>query len=159
MGTLDDLYILDATQGANTTRLGDCRIATLLPTANAGPNNGTPSAGAAYACVSEARWNTTDYVTLTNTTGQEELYSMGSLPMTPTAVFGVRVLSIADKSDSGAAGFYPAVKSGGVEGDATGVPILTTWARQYGIFETDPSTSAAWTASAVNAMACGVKVV
>ena len=158
-GYIDDLYILDATQGANTTRLGDSRIATLLPAGNAGPNNGTPSSGSNYACVNEAQWNTSNYVTLTNTTGQEELYTMGSLPTSPSSIFGVRVVAIAEKSDAGSAGLYPAVKSGGVEGDQTGIPVLTTWGRQSGIFETDPNTSGAWTASAVNAMACGVKVV
>ena len=159
-GYIDDLYIVDVNQaGVSTGRLGDCRIATLVPTGNAGPNNGTPSAGNAYACVNEAQWNSSNYVTLTNTPGQEELYTMGALPTTPASVFGVRVLAVAEKSDAGAAALYPSLKSGTHDTPAAAVSLLTAWGRAYGLFETDPNTSAAWAAAAVNAMACGVKVV
>ena len=158
---VDDFYIIDvAAGGANTTRLGDCRIGTLLPTANASPNQATPSSGNAFACVNEAQWNTSNYVTFTPyAAGMVELYTLGSLPSTPTAIFGVRTLAIADKSDAGSAGLYPLVKSNGSLGTGTSQPLSTSWGHVSGIFETDPHTSAAWTTAAVNAMACGVQTV
>ena len=160
-GTYDDLYIIDvAAGGANTTRLGDCRIGTLVPTSNASPNQGTPSTGSAYTCVDEAQRNTSDYVTFTSySAGLQELYGMSSLPSTPIGIFGVRVLAIGNKSDAGSAGFYPMVKSGGSSALATGLPLSTSWVDIPGIFETNPNTSAAWLTAAVNAMACGVQTV
>lgn len=157
---LDDLYIIDvAAGGANTTRLGDCRIATLLPTGNS-TNQATPSAGSAYTCVNEAQWNTSNYVTFTPyAAGMIEDYTLGSLPSTPTAVFGVRVLAIADKSDAGSAGLCPYVNSGGTTALGTGQPLSTSWGHIAGVFEVDPHTSAAWTTAAVNAMICGVETV
>ena len=158
--SIDDFCIVDVTQASGLVgRIGDCRIATLLPTANAGPNNGTPSAGSNYACVNEAQYNTTNYVTLTNTTGQEELYTMGALPSTPAKIISVGVQTWAQKSDSGAASLYMIAKSGGVEGASSALALPTSWGSLESIFATDPSTSAAWTSSAVAAMSCGVKVV
>jgi len=157
-GYIDDLYIIDATQGSNTTRLGDCRIGTIVPASNASPNNGTPSSGAAYSCVNEAQYNTTNYVTLTNATGQEELYNMTALPSTPTTVFGMRVLAVTDKSDAGAAFIYPICVSSSVEADGSSQAVSTSWARQYSIIENDPHISAAWTASSIAVVQCGAKV-
>jgi hypothetical protein len=161
IGYLDDLYIIDvAAGGANTTRLGDCRIGTLVPTSNASPNQATPSTGSAYTCVDEAQWNTSDYVTFTSySAGKVEAYGMSSLPSTPTAIYGVRVLAIGDKSDAGSAGFYPYIASGGSSALGAGQPLSTSWGHIYSIFEIDPHTSAAWATAAVNAMACGVQTV
>ena len=156
---VDDIYILDATTGSNTGRLGDCRIEALAPTANAGTNNGTPSAGSNYACVNEVRYDTTSYVTLTNTTGQEELYTGASLTNSPYQIFGVRVVSVAEKMDAGPAGLIPLVVSSSTEGDAaSATTVMPYYAYQSAIFETDPHTSAAWTVSAVNSVQYGVKV-
>lgn len=158
-GYIDDLYILDATQGANTTRLGDSRIETLVPTANGATNNGAASAGANYACVNDATWNTTNYVTIPGTTGQTELYEMSDLTSSAYVVYGARAMAISQKSDAGPSLLKLVAVSGGTESDSAGIPTLCgSWSRQYAIYETDPHTSAAWTASAVNAVQAGVKV-
>jgi hypothetical protein len=47
--------------------------------------------------------NTSDYVTMTNTAGQEELYGMSDLGSTPYQVFGTRVVALAQKIDAGPA--------------------------------------------------------
>ena len=159
-GYTDDMYILDATQGANTTRLGDCRVGTLVPTSNASPNQATPSTGSAYTCVDEAQRNTTDYVTFTPySAGMQEMYGMSSLPSVPSAIYGVRVLGVASKSDAGSASLKPEIVSGGSTGLGATQALSTSWADVSSIFETDPHTSAAWTTAAVNAMACGVQTV
>ena len=159
-GYFDDLYIIDvAAGGANTTRLGDCRIATLVPTGNS-TNQGTPSSGSAYTCVNEAQYNTSNYITFSPySAGLIEDYTLGSLPSTPTAIYGMRVLAIGNKSDAGSAGFFPYLSSGGTAAQGAVTPLSTSWGHAFGIFETNPHTSAAWTTSAINAMICGVKTV
>jgi hypothetical protein len=159
-GTVDDLYIIDvAAGGANTTRLGDSKIETLVPTSNAGPNDGTASAGSNYQCVDDATLDTADYVTITNTTGQEELYGVGALSSSPYAIFATRAVLVSTKVDAGPAFIKPVVVSGGTEVDGVAQPVLyPSWARQYTIYETDPHTSAAWTMSALNAAKVGAKV-
>ena len=158
VGTLDDMYILDASTGANTTRLGDCRVEVLGPTANAGPNNGTASSGSNYACVNEAQYNTTNYVTLTDTTGQEELYTPATLSTNPFQIFGVRPLLVGQKIDAGSAALKPAIVSGGVASLGTAVQMTTNWLRAYSIFETDPNTGVAWTGAGINAASFGASV-
>jgi len=157
-GIIDDLYILDATQGSNTTRLGDCRVETLVPASNGTTNNGTPSAGSNWQCVNEAQWNTTNYVTITGNSGQEELYNLTSLTSSQYVVYGIRNMAIAEKLDAGPSMLKTVTVSNGSENDSSGIPTLTNWARQYSILETDPHTSAMWTANAINSMQVGVKV-
>ena len=67
----DDIYILDPNTSPNTSRLGDSRIETVVPTSDAGPNNGTPLSGSThYGAVNEAHYDTSNYLTMTNTSGQ-----------------------------------------------------------------------------------------
>jgi len=162
----DDWYILDPNTSPNTGRLGDSRIRTLTPTSDVdpthnptGPNSGTPDTGSThYTQVNEAQWSSAHNVTLANKSGQEELYGMGSLGMTPSAITAVRVMALAEKSDAGEFNLETVMLSGSTEADGPTVPVLTSYAHILGIFEVDPATSAAWTASGVNAMKCGCKV-
>lgn len=158
-GVYDDLYILTLTGGGNETRLGDSKIVTLVPMLDAGPNNGTPSVGSDhFACVDEVQWSPATYLTMSNTSGQEELFDMGSLSGMPASVWAVKVLAYAEKSDAGDASLEYVVKSGGTSA-AQGSAVLSTDYQSYGsIFEVDPNTSAQWTSSAVNSMECGVQV-
>ena len=157
IGRLDDWYIIDATQSPNNTRLGDCKVETLIPTSNAGPNDGVASAGTNWQCVDDVT-NTSDYVTLTNTTGQEELYGMSDLGSIPYQVFGTRVVALAQKIDAGPAFLKPVIVSNTHEVDLPQAPVLSSWSRNYGIQEIDPNTSAAWTGAGINASQVGIKV-
>ncbi len=155
----DDLYILDPNTAPNTARLGDSKIETLKPNSDAGPNNGTPSSGTShYAMVNENQWSSANSLTLTNTDGQEELFGMASLANVPANIWAVRVLGVAEKTDAGACSLEPLVVSSGQEKDGTSAPLTTTYGHVTGIFQVDPNTSAAWTAAAVNAAKCGLKV-
>ena len=157
----DDWYILDAESGAhNTTRLGDSRIQTLRPSSDVGPNNGTPSvAGPHYAMVNAPQNNggaTT--ITLTGTSGQEELFGMTSLASTPTTIFAARVLNYAEKTDAGTLNANAVISSNSIVGNGNTQALLTNFTGNFGIFETDPSTSNAWSPSAINSVACGFKI-
>ena len=158
-GYCDDWYILDPNTSPNTARLGDSRIKTLVPASDAGPNNGTPSSGSThYAMVDEAQWSSTNSLTITNTSGQEELFGMGSLGATPSSVWAVRVLAVAEKTDAGSCNLETVMSSGGNVATGPSTPLLTSYSHVTGIFQTDPNTSAAWTYGGVNAMDCGVKI-
>lgn len=157
----DDWYMLDAESGAhNTTRLGDSRIQTLRPSSDVGPNNGTPSvAGPHYEMVNAPQNNggaTT--ITLTGTSGQEELFGMTSLASTPTTIFAARVLNYAEKTDAGTLNANAVISSNSIVGNGNTQALLTNFTGNFGIFETDPSTSNAWSPSAINSVACGFKI-
>jgi hypothetical protein len=155
----DDLYIADPNTPPGAYPLGDSRIETLKPNADAGPNNGTPSSGTShFAMVNENQWSSANSLTLDNTSGQEELFGIGSLATNPESIWAVRVLNIAEKTDAGPCSAESVVVSNGVEADGPSTPLLTTYEHVTGIFQVDPNTGAAWTYPAVNAAKCGFKV-
>lgn len=156
----DDWYVLDLSGSVNNSRLGDSRIVTLVPTSDATPNNGTPSTGTShFALVDEPQNNTTDFLDLTNTSGQEELFGMSDLSPTLTQVYAVKCVAQGLKTDVDALSLAAVIKSGATEVAGTGVAqTLSTYVHTNFIRETDPNTSTAWTNTTVNAMLCGVKV-
>jgi hypothetical protein len=161
VGYFDDLYIIDSTDGGyNTTRLGDCRIETLLPSSDAGPNDGTPLSGSShYAMVNEAQNNSGNtYVTLSGIPGQEEVYGTTQLSSIPEYIFGVRVVNVVEKTDGGITYGNAVCRSGNVTVYGNTQPILSGYFPQFGIFELDPNVSNVWTYSTVNAADVGFSV-
>ncbi len=158
---IDDFYILNPTTGSyNTGRLGDSRIETLKPSSDASPNNGTPStAGSHYAMVDEAQNDgSSSYITITNTSGQEELYGFGSLAATPANVRAVKVSNWCEKTDAGSCFGESVVSSSSTVSNGSSLPLLTGFSNIYNIYESDPHTSAAWTYSAVNSAYAGFRI-
>lgn len=162
--SLDDLYVWrGSSSGAPYgPPYGDLKVETLVPTSDASPNNGTPSAGSSHYAVVDTPvgYNTSDYNTLVNTSGQEELYGISSLTGTVTnLVFAVRASLAAEMTDAGPAGIGPVVISDGTEHDDTVPNLSTNPAIRFGsILLNDPHTSSAWTYSGVNAVQLGAKV-
>jgi len=155
----DDLVINDTTGSYNNGRQGDSRIETLEPTSDATPNNGTCSTGTThYAMVNESPWNSTNYITMTNTSGQKELFGMASLAGSPLAISALRVVNIAENTDAGSGALEGVLVSSGTESDGASVNLGSSWSRQSQLYEFDPHTSAAWTTAAVNAAQTGWKV-
>jgi hypothetical protein len=156
---VDDLYILNTSGSVNNGRLGDSRIITLEATSDASPNNGTPYSGSThYGAIDEAQWSSSNYLTITNTSGQEELFGFASMAISPQNIWNVRVLSVAEKTDSGAASAEMVVSSSGVVANGGSQSVLTSWSVLDGLFSVDPNTSSQWTTSAVNSLKAGYKV-
>ena len=157
----DDLYVLDTTGPSPLNgRLGDCRIYTAVPTADAGPNNGTLSTGTTHwGVVDEVRYNTTDYTTITNTSGQGEYFTTTSFLGTTQTVYAVKVTTVVEKSDAGAANNEIGIRSGSTWAYGSSYPLSTTWSFNSAMFTVDPATSAQWTASATNSLVFGCQVV
>ena len=157
---IDDLYVLNVSGSTNNTRLGDSRIETLKPTSDASPNAGTPSSGSShYAMVDESQNDAASTtITIANTSGQEELFGMGSLAGAPATVYAVKVTNIVQKTDGGTCNGESVVSSSGAPAEGASTPLLTNFSVVGGIFETDPHTSAAWAYTAVNTMDCGFQI-
>lgn len=159
MGWWDDFYVCDLLDAAPKSRLGDSRIETLVPTSDASPNNGTVSTGTThFGVVDEPQFNTTDYTTLSNVTGQAETFGLSDLSYTPASIAAVRTIAVASKTGTDDASFTTEVANGGSTKDGTAHALGTTPTPFVDVFAVDPSTNAAWTGAGVNAMTVAYKV-
>ena len=159
-GYFDDWIINDTTGSYNNGRIGDSRIETLKPTSDASPNNGTLTSGTShYAMVNESHYDgDTSTITLTNTSGQEELFGIGSLSGAPASISAVKVTLIGKKSDAGACNLETVVSSSSTVSTGASTGLTTSYVSFGTILETDPHTSAAWAYTAVNAAKIGFEV-
>lgn len=156
---MDDVYILDGTGSAPWNDfLGDVRIHTLVPTGAGNSTQLTPSTGSNYACVDELPYSASDYVS-SSTAGQKDTYATSDLPGTVGTVYGVQVCAVAKKTDAGARSLKTVVRRGSTDySDSTAAGLGTGDGTVTSLRAVDPSTSAQWTASNVNAMEIGVEV-
>jgi hypothetical protein len=135
------------------------------------PSTATPSPVGTYAgqhtititttnsyCVNEAIEDGDASYVYDNTSGHEDLYDLANLSATPTSIVGVQSRMFAKKSDSGTRQGQIRVKSGATEVGGTDTVLSTTYGWLNRVDAVDPNTSAAWTASAVNALQVGPKV-
>lgn len=103
----------------------------------------------------------TSYV-YSSTVGQEDLYSFPTLASQsyfPQSIVGVVPFAIMKKSDAGARTVSVRCKSGSTDVAAiTDAAVPNNYAHRSGMLTTDPNTSAAWTATGVNAATVGVKL-
>lgn len=159
-GYVDDWAIVDTAGANNNARIGDSRIETLKMTSDASPNNGTPSTGTDhFAVIDEDQWNSSDYLTMTNTSGQEELFGIAPLVSTPSAVYAVRPVMIAENTDAGTAYLQAIIVSAGVNAGGDDLLSLSSdWQRFGSFFELDPNTAAPFLYADVNALQVGFEV-
>lgn len=157
---IDDFYMLDTAGSVNNTRLGDGRIETLAPITDAGPNDGTLTSGSSHFAMVDEDQNDglTTTTTLTNTSGQEELFGMTGLGGTVTTVHAVKVSAVVEKSNAGACSLQTVVNSVGSVATGTSTPLTTSFEVVGDIYELDPHTSAAWTLVSISFMECGCKI-
>jgi hypothetical protein len=152
-----DLYVADTTGTTNNDFLGDTRVRELYPNGAGTYTDFTPSAGSNYQAVDEtAQDGDTTYVQ-SSTVGHKDTYAYTDLATSPT-IKGARLLLLAKKDDAGARSIAPTVKSGATEDDGTTAALSTSYVYYSKIWETDPNTSAAWTAANLNAAEFGVEV-
>lgn len=93
-----------------------------------------------------------------STVGAEDRYSFGSLSSTPSNIAGVKVSALLRKTDSGARTVTVQVKSGTTEVTGSSQSPSASYLYFSNYQDTDPNTSAAWTASAVNSVTAGAKI-
>lgn len=93
-----------------------------------------------------------------NTVGNYDLYDFTNLSTTPTSISAVTVGALAQKDNVATRAVATTVKSGSSTTDGSNVYLNGGFNVSQRLFNTDPNTSSAWTASAVNAIQAGVKV-
>lgn len=154
-----DLYVCNGLGSVNNNFLGDCKVSLLLPNGAGNSAQWTPSAGSNYQCVDETTHNgDTDYVS-SSTVGNIDTYAFGNLAANAGTILGVVTQTLARKDDAGSVTIAPVIRtnSNNYEGSAVPVPTSYTYLRQ--IYEQNPDTAAAWSASEVNAAEFGFKKV
>jgi hypothetical protein len=93
-----------------------------------------------------------------STVGAEDRYSFNSLSSTPSNIGGVKVSALLRKTDVGARTITVQLKSGSTEVAGSSQSPATSYSYFANYLDTDPNTSAAWTASGVNSVTAGTKV-
>ena len=150
---IDDLYFLDT-----TTSIGEQRVEVLYPNSDTAQKQWIASTGSDnYAMIDETLMTSTDYV-YSNTVGNFDLYDFGNLSTTPSSISAVTIEVAAQKDNVGARAITSTVKSGSSTTDGSNVYLSTGFSVSSRLLNTDPNTSSAWTASAVNAIQAGAKV-
>lgn len=152
----DDLYITDT-----PVRLGEQRVATVVPTSDGTPSQWAASGGAVapYTMVDEVLCNgDTDYI-YDGTLGDRAVFNMASTGATPLSVSAVQIGTFSRKTDTG----YRAIQLQYVDGGGTAysssdITLNTSYLRQVSLLGTNPATSTAWTPSEANALKTGVRI-
>jgi hypothetical protein len=94
-----------------------------------------------------------------STAGHYDLYDLQDLAVTPSSIVGVCARQFARKTDAGTRSGTTTVKSGATTQDQATFAQSTSYQYLNSFMATDPNTSTAWTAAAVNALQVGPKVV
>jgi hypothetical protein len=164
--TVDDFYCLNSSGSVNNTFLGESRILTNLPsaddTAATGtnllwtPNSGTPHFSRANETNPD---DDTSYVS-SATAGQIDTYKYAAISPTG-AIAALQVTLCERKDDVGTRTTCVAYRSSGGTNyaGANNFSPTSSYLMNRQIFETDPATSSAWTASAINNGEFGVKCI
>jgi hypothetical protein len=150
---VDDVYVTDS------TRLGECRVITLYPTADTADSDWTPSTGSDnFAMVDETTVNgDTDYVAA-SAVGDLDFYTLGNLAAAPLSIFAVQAKICARKDDAATREIRTRIRSNGDVANGATVGLAASYTYLSDIFETDPDTALAWTAAGVNALEVGQEV-
>lgn len=154
---VDDVYINNSSGSFNTGFLGDVRVQTLSPTAAGTNTQLTPTSGSNYANVNEVPDNQATYNS-SSTVGQHDTYTMADLVAGTGTVYAVQQTMTASKDNSGTANFKNALYLGGSFYYGSSKSLGTSWAQFRDMYETDPSTTVAWTPTGVNGAEAGVEV-
>lgn len=147
-----DNFIMD-----DTAWIGDTNIQALVPTSAGNATNWTPSAGSNFECVDEVPPSDADYVSI-NANDVTDTYTTGDLTGSVNNVKCVQVQARARLEGSPTPTNLKLVaRCGGTDylsGDKA-VPVAEAGLSH--LWVTDPSDSATWTESDVNAMQIGIK--
>jgi hypothetical protein len=156
----DDLVIYNSGGAAPNDFLGDMRIETLRPTGAGDSSDSTPSAGTRHEAVDDSGGNDGDSTYVSMDTNDEDLYAMGDLSFTPSAVYAVVTNVVCRADGSTPRVLRGKVKTGTTEGNGMNkeVPFGSNYKTLQDYFPVDPDTATSWTESGVNGMQVGQEV-
>jgi hypothetical protein len=156
---IDDVYVCDGSGNTNNSFLGPCRVTTLFPTSDAGPNQGTPSTGNDhYALIDEVQVDTSStYITVLD--GDQELFGYADLT-TEGAVKGVCLTTLSAPIGANGNKLKSLLKSGNSTSNYAAKYIRGggVYSAVQQISETNPDTSNAWTPSEIDSGSFGFEL-
>lgn len=137
--------------------IGRTQIEGLVPNGAGATTQWTPSAGSNYQCVDETPKSDSDSVS-TNTNDNIDTYAMSDLVGTGTVK--AVALCVRAKYDGTPNGTNIAgvVRTGGSNYAGSDKALATSYSSNQWLWETNPSTSSTWAASAVNGLEAGIKM-
>ena len=151
----DDLYINNA-----ATKLGECRIETIRPSADTATKDWTRSTGADnFANVDETLVDDDTTYNSSQTVGQKDLFDLANLSSTPSSVLAVGLVLTARKDDAATREIRTNMKNGATTTNGTTRALSTSYAMYSDIYETNPDDTAAFDGTDIDAMQLGYEVV
>lgn len=157
--TIDDLYVCDNQGTVNNTFLGDVQVQTIFPIAAGSTTQFTPTGSASnYVNVNDVPDSSSTYNS-SSTAGQRDTYAMGDLAAGTGTIYGVQQVMHSFKTSYGNATLKAAQKSGVTVSYGTAHSLSPSNAAYLDLFETNPATSAPYTASDVDGLEAGAEVV
>ena len=153
----DDIYVLDTTGSLNNTFLGAQVVRMIVPASDAGTNQYTPDSGTThYNRLTENPQDTTTYLA-DSTTGDRELFGMGTLNL--AAIAGLQINTVAAATDNTVYSIKNSTHtSGGTDTDQTAVTVAdTNYQTVSNVLQINPETSALWHQAGVNGCQFGFK--
>jgi hypothetical protein len=156
---VDDLYICNGSGTINNSFLGDVSVECLLPN-GPGQVTGSPwtpfGAQFNYECVNEVPPLGATYV-YSSTPGNIDLYTIASLPGTPSAVVAVQIVACAEKTDSSSRVLGVGFGNNTSFVFNAGSSLTNSYVMYPQPYDQDPITNAAWTVANVNNGQIGIK--
>lgn len=153
------MYLCDDTGGSPwNTYLGDVRVQTLLPTADATVQFSHTGLGSNHAnAANSPPVPASDYNSDT-VVGHQDTFDMATISSGLTTVFGLNVKVLYQKADAGARLVQNVLVSSSTTATGTATAPGVTPTSIATMFETDPNTSAQWTQTNANAATPGYKI-
>jgi hypothetical protein len=144
---------------ASNFPLGPQRIDTTRAASDGVVNFATLSAGTTHFSLINETFpdGDTSYVQDT-TSGNQDLLNYGALPITPVSITGVMANCYVENPSAGSKNIGQVCSSSSVLATGSSIVAPTAYRTIQQDFSTDPNTSAAWTASGLNAAQFGYKV-
>jgi hypothetical protein len=151
--SIDDIYVLD-----DSTRLGQCRVSTLLPNADTADADWTPlGAGSHFAEVDDDNGDTS-YIA-SAAAADLDMFDTEDLPFTPQAVHAVQISWRARKDDAATREVRARIRSDAATANGATRTLTSSYVYYHDVFEQDPDAAGPWTGAAVAAMEVGVETV
>lgn len=145
----------------STTSYAAFPVASPATVASAPLNGGwVITLSANYQVVSEAQQDAVTSYVYDSTPGHADLYGIASIGSTPSQIIAVTTRGLMQKSDAGTRTAAVQIKSGGTTVASSTLTLTTSgWQWAWRTDLTDPNTSAAWAAAAVDSVNIGPKTV
>jgi hypothetical protein len=148
-----DFIVWDGSGAANNNFMGSCQVYKILPDADDGTLNWTPSTG------------TTGFNQINDTTPNDDSgyisapvplpspcqFTMSDLPINTSSVRGVMLIHRSRKTDGGDGQLQASLISGANTGNGSNRTITTAYTYWWDMFDTEPVSGSSWSKTLVNA--------